>query len=47
MIYINVKGKIEIIPHNKKTRQGNSINSKLSATSRNGRKKKYKGQGKR
>ena len=30
----------------KKTRQGKSQNTKLSATARNGRKKKYRGQGK-
>ena len=30
----------------KKTRQGNSQNTLLSASSRNGRKKKYRGQGK-
>ena len=30
----------------KKTRQGRSTNTLLSATSRNGRKKKYRGQGK-
>lgn len=30
----------------KKTRQGRSANTLLSATSRNGRKKKYRGQGK-
>ena len=29
----------------KKTRQGSSQNTLLSATSRNGRKKKYRGQG--
>ena len=29
----------------KKTRQGNSQNTLLSATSRNGAKKRYKGQG--
>ena len=33
-------------PPAKKTRQGNSKNTKLSATSRNGARKKYKGQGK-
>ena len=33
----------EAIP--KKTRQGKSQNTKLSATSRNKRKKKYRGQG--
>tara|TARA_A100001388_G_C28749600_1_gene491401 strand:+ start:763 stop:897 length:135 start_codon:yes stop_codon:yes gene_type:complete len=30
----------------KKTRQGSSMNTKYSATSRNGAKKKYRGQGK-
>jgi hypothetical protein len=30
----------------KKTRQGQSANTKLSASSRNGRKKAYRGQGK-
>jgi len=30
----------------KRTRQGRSANTKLSATSRNGRKKRYRGQGK-
>ena len=30
----------------KKTRQGKSQHTKLSATSRNGRKKRYRGQGK-
>jgi len=34
---------IESIP--KKTRQGCSVNTKLSATSRNRKKKKYRGQG--
>jgi len=29
----------------KKTRQGSSENTKLSATSRNGRRKRYRGQG--
>ena len=29
----------------KKTRQGKSVNTKISATSRNGAKKKYRGQG--
>jgi hypothetical protein len=29
----------------KKTRQGNSVNTLVSATSRNGKKKKYRGQG--
>lgn len=30
----------------KRTSQGRSANTKMSATSRNGRKKRYKGQGK-
>ena len=30
----------------KKTRQGKSQNTKLSATARNGRRKRYRGQGK-
>ena len=35
-----------IIEHKpKKTRQGRSQNTNLSATSRNGRKKRYRGQG--
>ena len=29
----------------KKTRQGRSVNTKLAATSRNGKKKAYRGQG--
>jgi hypothetical protein len=33
-------------PPAKKTRQGNSKNTKLSATSRNARRKRYRGQGK-
>jgi len=41
------KGKVEIIPHEKITRQGLSKNTKLSASSRNGRKKRYRGQGRR
>jgi hypothetical protein len=35
-----------IAPPAKKTRQGNSKNTKLSASSRNGARKKYRGQGK-
>ena len=33
-------------PQPKKTRQGKSQNTKLSATARNGRRKRYRGQGK-
>ena len=33
-------------PQPKKTRQGNSKNTKLAATSRNAARKKYRGQGK-
>ena len=40
-------GDAVIIPHKKNTRQGNSKNSKLAASSRNGRRKRYRGQGKR
>ena len=35
-----------VAPPAKKTRQGNGKNTKLSATSRNGAKKRYRGQGK-
>ena len=35
-----------IAPPAKKTRQGNSKNTKLAATSRNVAKKRYRGQGK-
>ena len=38
-------GKVLIIGQPKNTRQGCSGNTKLSATSRNGRKKRYRGQG--
>ena len=35
------------VPGNpKKTRQGRSVNTLISATSRNGKKKRYRGQGK-
>lgn len=40
----NTKNKIDSKP--KKTRQGASINTKLSATSSNPKKKAYRGQGK-
>ena len=35
-----------IAPPSKKTRQGNSKNTKISPTSRNAAKKRYRGQGK-
>jgi hypothetical protein len=41
-----VLGTQVIETHPKKTRQGNSEHSKLSATSRNKKRKKYRGQGK-
>lgn len=41
----NVKSEFQSGPP-KKTRQGQSKRTLLSATSRNGRKKKYRGQGK-
>ena len=40
-------GSVEVVESvRKKTRQGRSARTKLSATSRNGVKKKYRGQGK-
>ena len=39
-------GGVTIESRPKKTRQGASARTKLSATSRNGRKKSYRGQGK-
>ena len=36
---------VYIAPKPKMTRQGKSQNTKLSATARNGRRKKYRGQG--
>ena len=41
----SLTGKVVIASKPKKTRQGLSQNTKLSATSRNGRKKRYRGQG--
>ena len=38
-------GKWEVVPTQKKTRQGESKNTKRSATSGNGAKKAYRGQG--
>jgi len=35
-----------VTPPAKKTRQGNSKNTKIAATSRNSAKKRYRGQGK-
>jgi len=40
-----LNGKVVIESQPKKTRQGRSQYTKLSATSRNGRKKRYRGQG--
>lgn len=42
-LYSSTNKLVEAQP--KKTRQGKSQNTKLSATARNGRKKKYRGQG--
>ena len=39
-------GETMIIPTNKKTRQGNSKNTKHSPTSNSSQRKRYKGQGK-
>ena len=41
-----VLGSVVIMSRPKKTRQGHSEHTKLSATSRNKAKKKYRGQGK-
>ena len=41
-----MKGGTYIPGKPKKTRQGSSKNTLISATSRNGKKKKYRGQGK-
>ena len=41
----SLTNKVVIESKPKKTRQGLSQNTKLSATSRNGRNKKYRGQG--
>ena len=38
-------GKWTVVPTEKVTRQGNSKNTKLAPTSRNGRKKRYRDQG--
>jgi hypothetical protein len=47
MAKITIKnGKKLILSNPKNTRQGTSRNTKLSASSRNGSKKKYRGQGK-
>ena len=43
----SLTGKVIIESQPKKTRQGMGQYTKLSATSRNGRKKRYRGQGKR
>jgi len=42
---IGLAGASFIPGKSKRTRQGSSENTKLSATSRNGRKKRYRGQG--
>jgi len=45
-VFYNSSGKLEIKHQKKNTRQGQSKNTKLSATSANHKKKRYKGQGK-
>ncbi len=42
----SLSGDVQIESKPKKTRQGRGKHSKYSATSRNGEKKKYRGQGK-
>ena len=41
-----MKGGTYVKSKPKKTRQGRSVNTKLAASSRNGKKKLYRGQGK-
>ena len=43
---VGLNGEQNIQPTPKKTRQGKGKHTKLSATSRNGAKKRYRGQGK-
>jgi hypothetical protein len=43
---VGLSGKKIIESKPKKTRQGQGMHTKLSATSRNGAKKRYRGQGK-
>ena len=38
-------GDVQIIPHDKKTYQGSSKNTKYSRRSNNSRRKRYRGQG--
>ena len=45
-VFYNAKGKLEIVPHEKKTYQGCSKNTKYSRRSNSSRKKRYRGQGK-
>ena len=45
-VFYNAAGKLEIKHSKKNTRQGMSKHSNLSATSRNHKKKPYRGQGK-
>ncbi len=44
-MHSSLSGGVFVHSNPKKTRQGNSVHTKLSATSRNGRKKRYRGQG--
>jgi len=45
-VFYNSSGKLEIKHLKKNTRQGKSKNTKLSATSGNNAKRRYRGQGK-
>ena len=40
-------GKMEVVPTNKKTRQGSSANTKYAKRSNSSQRKPYRGQGKR
>lgn len=44
-VFYNAKGKLEIIPNEKKTYQGCSKNTKYSKKSNSSQRKRYRGQG--
>ena len=44
-LYLSGQGKFEVVPHEKKTYQGESKNTKYCQRGRRPRRKPYKGQG--
>ena len=44
-VFYNAKGKLEIVPTDKKTYQGCSKNTKYSKKSNSSQRKRYRGQG--